>query len=1107
MELLIAYSTQSQLLRGIFVGVVLFSHASVQSAFVHSENSAEFQAAQSSPESMAVSRVSVSPPLTDESGSNQEIKALTANATQLLQDQYGFCISKRERDGLDEIFGFHNSDINLLLDCDALTGGTTTERFCVMSELRLYFENLAAVDTPPPNLNCNATGWDQACEAGWAGRVSQVVELDSEIVPSRLLDPLPCCAGFFCPRGLSCMIPCPLGAYCPLATLNHTTNMCEPYGYQVMQNSNLYAGQCGGADKWADVTSAINIFCPAGHFCPTPIENRICSVGHFCRLGSTDQDKCSHLTTCQSENLQSQNLQGVGGLILAGLLILLVVIYTCSDWLMDLRHRRKAYARDVAARQVLEHISKYKLFKVTAKRQATKLTRKLTRTISRDQRDLSIKEELQENQPTSSTPSSSRRLSANLSPKFQDVLKLMTGYSKKAMTLSTSPRVSLQLPTLVIPTKDTYSQRFAYAYGQIEKERALGHRGTSPDSEQEDQPDDEVIRNRFGIELTFSELSMVLKSSGKKILCNVAGKLSPGRITAIMGPSGAGKTTFLNGLAGKSTNTRTTGQVFVNGKPGPMHSYKRIIGFVPQDDIVHGSLTVEENLWFSANYRLPVNMPIYERVLVVERIIQELGLGGIRDSLVGTVEKRGVSGGQRKRVNVGLELAIEPSLLILDEPTSGLDSTSSRLVLQALRREAMEGVNVILVVHQPSYGLFKMFDDVMFLAKGGYTVYLGPVVEVEAYFSGLGLIVPERINPPDYYMDALEGIPVSSSPQLDLRTMPIMWMRHKGYPIPNDMVDLAGDVESTPTENPSLVHPESSRFSATFFQQACQELYQKILMTWDEIKTALSRVDNLSGRQTPGFFRQLRTILHRVAKQRFREVKLHIQDYVILLIAGGCLGVLSNMDDTNLGSEGYHFTIIALALLIMIASLRTFSADKIQFWRESASGVNRLAFYLAKDMADIFNVVMKPLIYLSMFYFLSNPRSSFLSNYVVTLVLVYCVTGLAYILAILLEPAPAQLCAVFVPVIASLIVSSKKTRFLPTLSYFSYARYALEAYVLANAERYEGVWVITRCGLLASQGYRLENWSKCLLILFGYGVVARIVAILSLLFSHRNRQK
>ena len=93
----------------------------------------------------------------------------------------------------------------------------------------------------------------------------------------------------------------------------------------------------------------------------------------------------------------------------------------------------------------------------------------------------------------------------------------------------------------------------------------------------------------------------------------------------------------------------------------------------------------------------------------------------------------------------------------------------------------------------------------------------------------------------------------------------------------------------------------------------------------------------------------------------------------------------------------------------MIASLRTFSADKLQFWRESASGVNRIAFFIAKDMADLFNVVLRPLIYLSMFYFFCNPRSTFLSNYCVTLVLVYCVTGYAYIFAILLEPAPAQL--------------------------------------------------------------------------------------------------
>lgn len=93
----------------------------------------------------------------------------------------------------------------------------------------------------------------------------------------------------------------------------------------------------------------------------------------------------------------------------------------------------------------------------------------------------------------------------------------------------------------------------------------------------------------------------------------------------------------------------------------------------------------------------------------------------------------------------------------------------------------------------------------------------------------------------------------------------------------------------------------------------------------------------------------------------------------------------------------------------MIASLRTFSNDKLTFWRESASGVNRVAYFIAKDVVDLFNVVIKPVIYLSMFYFFSNPRSTFVSNFTVTLVFVYCVTGIAYICSILLQPAPAQL--------------------------------------------------------------------------------------------------
>lgn len=101
--------------------------------------------------------------------------------------------------------------------------------------------------------------------------------------------------------------------------------------------------------------------------------------------------------------------------------------------------------------------------------------------------------------------------------------------------------------------------------------------------------------------------------------------------------------------------------------------------------------------------------------------------------------------------------------------------------------------------------------------------------------------------------------------------------------------------------------------------------------------------------------------------------------------------------------------VFVAALLVMIASLRTFSNDKLTFWRESASGINRVAYFLAKDVVDLFSVAIKPAIYLSMFYFLSNPRSSFVQNYIITMVFVYCVTGIAYICAILLQPAPAQL--------------------------------------------------------------------------------------------------
>lgn len=152
----------------------------------------------------------------------------------------------------------------------------------------------------------------------------------------------------------------------------------------------------------------------------------------------------------------------------------------------------------------------------------------------------------------------------------------------------------------------TRSQIFKYAYGQIEKEKAM-----QQENENHNMTFSGVISmakehdgsSRPVIEIAFKDLTLTLKGSKKKLLRSVTGKLSPGRVAAVMGPSGAGKTTFLSAIAGKATGCETSGLVLINGKIEPIRGYKKIIGFVPQDDIVHGNLTVEENLWFNARCR------------------------------------------------------------------------------------------------------------------------------------------------------------------------------------------------------------------------------------------------------------------------------------------------------------------------------------------------------------------------------------------------------------------------------------------------------------------------------------------------------------------------
>lgn len=236
------------------------------------------------------------------------------------------------------------------------------------------------------------------------------------------------------------------------------------------------------------------------------------------------------------------------------------------------------------------------------------------------------------------------------------------------------------------------------------------------------------------------ENSLVLKadqieyvfSNGYQGVHKTTFECSSGEMVAIMGGSGSGKTTLMNLLIGAykpSKGTVTLNNVDVFSNPELIKGY---IGFVPQDDALNEDLTAFENLYYVAGLSSG-QLSRKERIEVVDRVLDELGLSSIRNLKVGSPLEKVISGGQRKRLNIAIELIRDPGVLFLDEPTSGLSSADSEVIIGVLRDVADKGRMVILNIHQPSSDVFKLFDQLLFIDQGGYPVYYGPAVRVVSY--------------------------------------------------------------------------------------------------------------------------------------------------------------------------------------------------------------------------------------------------------------------------------------------------------------------------------------------------------------------------------------
>ena len=234
-------------------------------------------------------------------------------------------------------------------------------------------------------------------------------------------------------------------------------------------------------------------------------------------------------------------------------------------------------------------------------------------------------------------------------------------------------------------------------------------------------------------------VQVAVEASGRRLLEGVSLVIHPGEMVAIMGPSGAGKSTLLSVLNGQVAPA--AGRIVIGGLDLHEHFdlFRGRIGYVPQDDILHADLTVWQALWYAARLRLPRDMADAEIESRIRRVLSQLGLEGTEHTRVGDQRKRGVSGGQRKRVNLAMELLTDPPILVLDEPTSGLSSTDTMSVIEVLRSLADTGKTILVTIHQPSLQAYEKFDTVAVIARDPSTRQIGRL----AWF---GRAWPDAVN-------------------------------------------------------------------------------------------------------------------------------------------------------------------------------------------------------------------------------------------------------------------------------------------------------------------------------------------------------------------------
>ncbi|CAL8143785.1 unnamed protein product [Orchesella dallaii] len=429
-------------------------------------------------------------------------------------------------------------------------------------------------------------------------------------------------------------------------------------------------------------------------------------------------------------------------------------------------------------------------------------------------------------------------------------------------------------------------------------------------------------------ELSFSNLRTSPIPGNSFALSDISGEVKPGEILAVMGQTGCGKTSLLNALSGRLR--LESGSVRLNGENLCKRLRRSKIGYVLQHDVFFADLTLKQTLVYTALLRLPDRkFSRAEKLEKVEEIIDTLDLRRCQDTIIGDMTKRGLSGGEKKRLSIACELITNPSVLLIDEPTSSLDSCTAAHLMQMLKNYAYkEAKSVVVAVHQPSSKIFHLFDRLLLLQEG-QTAYFGPASHVISHFAALGLHISPNYNPADFVLDQLKS---------EKTRILTCWKNH---------------INTFHLQITSAKSDVSDDFNGN---QMLRRSTESVAATWPT-----------------SIFTQIRVL----AARNFREArpkmlsKLNWLQTIALAIMAGLVWLKTERTEEALTDlEGWmFFSSTYWMLFALFGALGSFPSERAVVEKERMSGAYRLsAYYTAKMLGEAPLVMILPSVYFTVAY-------------------------------------------------------------------------------------------------------------------------------------------